>query len=179
MFSTMYLLNAAQTPWYEWVFSGVGPWILGLLFTGIVAIITRAINRKRKSAPVRKQIETLEQRTEELRLQAMPELWINGTLCDKINKELRFDLNNNGETAHLTEVKILSNNLKQYSIPFPCPLYKGKMIYLYFRYTGNADVDNDNFIIELYFKDKLSNKYRAQIFGKEALKITSTDFIPD
>lgn len=180
----MYLLFAESTPWYEWVFSGAGPWIIGLVFTSVVSLIgwkgrkkKKAQQLKEKEETARKTNEALELKKTELRIQVMPELCINGTLINTIERLIQFDLNNNGNTAQLISVTVLTGNLKQHSTPFPHFLNKGEMLYLYFIYTGKGDINNDKFAIELYFKDKLNNTYKSLISGKGSFQVKSTDFI--
>lgn len=182
----MYLIITESTPWYEWVFSGAGPWIIGVIIT-FASFLFGFKKRKRMTAQqlkekeeaARKAEEALELKKAELRLKTMPELWVNGTLINTIDRLVQFDLNNSGDTAQLISATILTGNLKQHSIPFPRFLAKGEIIYLYFRYIGNGDIKNDEFAIELYYKDKLNNMYKSLITGEGSFNVKSTEFIKD
>lgn len=159
------------------IFSGIGVLVITLIMNWLSSRKKQKQEAKEKEEAAQKTIKALELKETELRLQAMPELWVNGTLINKIERLIRFDLNNSGDTAKLISITVLTGNLRQHGSPFPYSLSKGQMLYLNFIYTGKGDINNDKFTIELYFKDKLNNSYKSLISGKGAFQIESTDFI--
>ena len=144
-------------------------------FALIIASIAMFFTRKQANE-IAKQNALI---SEQNRVNLKPELWLNGIMKKPLEKELHVDLNNSGEIANLTHITVLSNNLKQHSIPFPCKLNKEEQMWLYFNYIGNKDVESDLFEIELYFKDKADNEYKANIIiDKNRYRIEKVIYIP-
>lgn len=126
-----------------------------LIIAGIAMFFTR-----KQANEIAKQNALI---SEQNRVILKPELWLNGIMQKPYEKELHIDLNNSGEVAHLTRIAVLSNNLKQHSTPFPYKLNKDEQMWVYFHYVGSKDVQSDLYEIELYFKDKADNEYKANI----------------
>lgn len=171
---------------FKWIYDNAGVIFSGIGVLAISTIIGWYNSRKKKALDAQKDEENaqrakeaLELEATKLRLQVMPELWINTTYLNKMDKRIKIDLNNNGDTAKLMSAIVLTDNLRQESIPFPYSLNKGDILYLHFTYTGKGHMDNDKFAIELVFKDKLNNTYKSLILGESHFKIESTKLIND
>ncbi|MCK4406191.1 MAG: hypothetical protein KAV44_00805 [Bacteroidales bacterium] len=113
-----------------------------------------------------------------LKLSVKPELWITGTSTSGSDGEMKIDLFNKGESALLSDFRLISNDIHLHSLHLPYTLEKGKHRFIFGRTKGQKNISKCEYTIEIYYQDKLQNKYLTKIEGKGAkAKITETSEI--
>jgi hypothetical protein len=113
---------------------------------------------------------------QKLKLSVKPKLWLNGAGYSIHKGELKIDLHNKGEDAELLDFKLKSDDIKLHSCNLPYDLDKGKRRYIYAKQTGNKQIMNCEYEIDVIFKDKLNNKYISKIKGNGAnVRIEKTE----
>lgn len=110
-----------------------------------------------------------------LKLSIKPDLWLNGVGHSGYKGELRIYLNNKGDTAILLDFRLISDDILLYNHSFPFYLEKEKGTIIYGRKNGDKHIKHCEYEIDVYYTDKLENKYLTKIVGKGAIaKIIET-----
>ncbi len=93
-----------------------------------------------------------------------PELWHNNTfIADPSTKQVTvtFGINNRGQTACITKIKVMSKNLVQKFDSCPFYIKTNESVDLNFIYVGTDDFRTDPYRIKIYYSDKDKNSYSA------------------
>jgi len=101
-----------------------------------------------------------------LKLSVKPKLWLNGAGYKGHSGELKIDLNNKGEEAHLLDFQLTSDDIILHSQSLPYDLGKGQQRFIFGKQKGEKHIKNCEYIIDIIYTDKLGTKYSTKIKGK-------------
>ena len=143
-------------------------------------LISQQVDIYRNTSILKEQNDTALDRLKEIEeekllLSVKPNLWINSVIIKEFDRELNIDLNNKGETAILTKFESESNDIVLFYEYLPDEIDKGERRYIFARSKGEKHIKECSYLINIYYNDKLNNKYKSIIEGKGAkVKITET-----
>lgn len=100
-----------------------------------------------------------------LRLSVKPNLWMNGVGTQGHRGEIKFDLNNKGETAYLTDIILVSGDIDLHSLSIPYELEKGARRYIFGTSKGDKHITDCSYEIRIIYTDSLKNQYESKIKG--------------
>ncbi|RYD82389.1 MAG: hypothetical protein EOP53_03885 [Sphingobacteriales bacterium] len=100
-----------------------------------------------------------------LKLSVKPNLWLNGVSTHGTTGEIKFDLNNKGETAFLTEMNLINGDISLHDLHIPYELEKGQRRYIFGRNASEKHILQCSYEIEILYTDSLKNQYKSIIKG--------------
>lgn len=103
-----------------------------------------------------------------LKLSVRPNLWLNGAGYSGYDGELKIDLNNKGEVAHITNFNLTSSDIVLHNEHLPYELEGGQRRYIFARSKGNKHIKDAIYSIEILYKDKINTPYSITITGEGA-----------
>lgn len=98
-----------------------------------------------------------------------PDLFVNIFKPDKYLKRVAFGLNTREHIARILKITPKTKNIRVNSNPCPYDLEPEAMMYIYFDYVGNGDIQRDNYKIRIDYTDKDNNSYHGYIKQKPGL----------
>lgn len=162
----------------EWLFSGVGLIAITWLTNFFCDYRKEKKRIKEVNDAVAKTNKALELKEEELRIQSLPDLVVNGVYTNQIDKLIQIDVINIGKNATLVNLSDIPLVWKPIGNQFPYTLHKGEQIILKLRYIGQGNINTDEIVINLNYKDIRGNKYISWIRGSSnGVKIVHTEYI--
>lgn len=163
----------------EWLFSGVGLIVITWLTNFLYDYHKEKKRIEEANDAVIKTTKALELKEEELRLQSLPDLVVNGVYTNQIDKFIQIDIINVGKNATLISLLDIPMVWKPIGNQFPYILHNDEQMILKLKYIGSGNINTDAIVINLYYKDIRGNKYISCIRGNSnGVKIVDSRYQP-
>jgi len=102
---------------------------------------------------------------QKLKLRVKPILWLNGAGYSALDGTLRININNKGEEAQITNLELKSDDINLQENKMPFSIEKRGNVNICGIRKSHKHIKDCVYKIEIFFEDKLQNKYLTTFNG--------------